>query len=118
MLPQIWVSSNSGRSWAQVTATPPYKGRQDGQLLITNSGALLVVAGDTGVNDPGNVKSAQQRCTLCLLRADGRSLTAACLSRCCVFSATSGPVWTVVTLVRLGSLHRLACSRSMLQPAC
>jgi hypothetical protein len=60
LLCQIWVSSNSGTSWALVTASPPYKGRQDGQLLITPTGALLVVAGDTGVNDPGNVKSVTQ----------------------------------------------------------
>jgi len=49
------VSSNTGASWAMVTAAAAYHGRQDGQLLITPSGALLVVAGDTGTNDPGNV---------------------------------------------------------------
>ena len=50
----VWVSSNSGSTWAAVTLAAPYYGRQDSQLLVTATGALLVVAGDTGLNDPGN----------------------------------------------------------------
>ena len=50
----VWVSSNAGGSWAPVTLNAPYRGRQDGQLIITSSGAMLVVAGDVGINYPGN----------------------------------------------------------------
>ena len=53
-LNDIWVSANGGQAWQMVTANAPYYGRQDSQLLITNSGALVVVAGDTGINSPGN----------------------------------------------------------------
>ena len=53
-LNDIWVSSTSGQSWTQLTAEAPYYGRQDGELTSTASGALLVVAGDTGLNQPGN----------------------------------------------------------------
>ena len=50
----VWVSSNDGINWAAVTLNAPYRGRQDGQLIITNSGALITVAGDAGINYPGN----------------------------------------------------------------
>ena len=52
----IWVSSNGGGRWEMVTAAAAYHGRQDAQLLATLTGALLVVAGDTGMTEPfGNV---------------------------------------------------------------
>ena len=50
----IWVSSDGGRIWAAITMNAPYRGRQDGQLIVTASGALITVAGDVGINYPGN----------------------------------------------------------------
>jgi hypothetical protein len=54
-LNDVWVSSNQGTSWQAVTLSAPYIGRQDGQLIALSTGALLVVAGDAGINLPGNV---------------------------------------------------------------
>ena len=50
----VWASSNGGSTWVVITANAPYRGRQDGQLIITPSGAMLTVAGDVGINEPGN----------------------------------------------------------------
>ena len=50
----VWVSSDGGQRWAAVTLNAPYRGRQDGQLIVTATGALITVAGDVGINYPGN----------------------------------------------------------------
>lgn len=50
----VWVSSNAGKNWLAVTTNAPYRGRQDGQLIVTGTGALITVAGDVGINYPGN----------------------------------------------------------------
>ena len=50
----VWVSSNAGSNWALVTLNAPYRGRQDGQTMITATGAIITVAGDVGINYPGN----------------------------------------------------------------
>ena len=50
----VWASRDNGRNWVVITANAPYRGRQDGQLIITPSGAMLTVAGDVGINEPGN----------------------------------------------------------------
>ena len=47
----VWVSSDSARSWAKV-ATAPYPYRKDAELTISKDGVLIVTSGD---DDEANV---------------------------------------------------------------
>ena len=47
----VWVSSDSARSWYQLTAAAPFEYRKDAELTITKDGVLIVSSGDT---DKGN----------------------------------------------------------------
>ena len=47
----VWVSSDSARSWFQLTAAAPFMYRKDAELTIAHNGVLIVSSGDT---DSGN----------------------------------------------------------------
>ena len=86
LLNDVWLSTNSARTWQQVTARAPWSARKDSELTVTALGVLIVTGGDDGPSVVNDVRPAPHAA------AEAQLAAAADPPACCPLPLSFGPV--------------------------